>query len=168
MLTSTQCQGSTNVQQNWRRQKIFHVSWSPQRLLLANYHRQTQLSENDIHMEGSTLPVYTSGLRSYVHRIDFLPVHSKSLIHCRVLCEHILLHWRQYCLKKKKKKRRHLTSICAHWNNVSSPFANLRLNPDKCTFLPTEVKFLGCIMGSRGFRTDPGYVQAIKVRKPQR
>ena len=31
----------------------------------------------------------------------------------------------------------------------------LKLNPDKCTFLTSEAKLLGCIVNSKGFKADP-------------
>ena len=37
-----------------------------------------------------------------------------------------------------------------------------KLNPDKCTFLTSETKFLGRIVNSKGFKTDPEYVRAIR------
>ena len=35
----------------------------------------------------------------------------------------------------------------------------LKLNPDKCTFLTSEAKFLGRIVNSKGFKADPEYVR---------
>lgn len=42
----------------------------------------------------------------------------------------------------------------------------LKLNPDKCTFLANEAKFLGRIVNSKGFKADPEYVRAIMEMKP--
>ena len=42
----------------------------------------------------------------------------------------------------------------------------LKLNPDKCTFLTSEAKFLGCIVDSKGFNANPEYVRAIREMKP--
>ena len=43
----------------------------------------------------------------------------------------------------------------------------LKLNPDKCTFLTSEARFLGRIVNSKGFKTDPEYVCAIREMNPQ-
>ena len=42
----------------------------------------------------------------------------------------------------------------------------LKLNPDKCTSLTSEANFLGRIVNSKGFKTDPEYVRAIREMKP--
>ena len=42
----------------------------------------------------------------------------------------------------------------------------LKLNPDKCTFLTSEAKFLGHIVNSKWFKADPEYVRAIREMKP--
>lgn len=42
----------------------------------------------------------------------------------------------------------------------------LKLNPDKCSFLAPEAKFLGRIINSEGFKADPEYVRAIGEMKP--
>ena len=42
----------------------------------------------------------------------------------------------------------------------------LKLNPEKCTFLATEAKYLGRIVGSDGFKDDPEYVRAIREMEP--
>ena len=42
----------------------------------------------------------------------------------------------------------------------------LKLNPDKCTSLTSEAKFLGRIVNSKGFKADPEYVRAIREMKP--
>lgn len=42
----------------------------------------------------------------------------------------------------------------------------LKLNPDKCSFLAPEAKFLGRIVNSEGFKADPEYVRAIQEMKP--
>ena len=42
----------------------------------------------------------------------------------------------------------------------------LKLNLDKCTFLTSEAKFLGCIVNSKGFKSDSEYVRAIREMKP--
>ena len=42
----------------------------------------------------------------------------------------------------------------------------LKLSRDKCTFLTSEAKFLGRIINSKGFKTDPEYVSAIWEMKP--
>ena len=41
----------------------------------------------------------------------------------------------------------------------------LKLNPDKYTFLTSEAKFLGHIVNSKGFKSDPEYVRAIREMK---
>ncbi|XP_029053801.1 uncharacterized protein K02A2.6-like [Osmia bicornis bicornis] len=46
--------------------------------------------------------------------------------------------------------------------------ANLRLNPEKCCFGRTELKYLGHVVTSQGVRTDPDKVQAIKGIPPPR
>ena len=40
--------------------------------------------------------------------------------------------------------------------------AGLRINPDKCTFMKEEIKFLGHIISKEGIRTDPVKVEAIR------
>ena len=42
----------------------------------------------------------------------------------------------------------------------------LKLNPNKCTFLVPEAKFLRRIVNSEGFKDDPEYVLAIKEIEP--
>ena len=42
----------------------------------------------------------------------------------------------------------------------------LKLNPDKCTFLTSEVKFLERIVNSKGFKAGLEYVRAIRKIKP--
>ena len=42
----------------------------------------------------------------------------------------------------------------------------LKLNLDKCTFLTSEVKFLGHIVNSKGFKANPEYVRAIREMMP--
>ena len=42
----------------------------------------------------------------------------------------------------------------------------LKLNPEKSTFLATEAKYLGRIVGSDGFKADPEYVCANKEMEP--
>jgi len=42
----------------------------------------------------------------------------------------------------------------------------LKLNPEKCTFLATEAKYLGRIVTNEGFKADPEYVRAIKEMRP--
>ena len=42
----------------------------------------------------------------------------------------------------------------------------LKLNPYKCTFLTSEVKFLGRIVNSMGFNADPEYIRAIREMRP--
>ena len=42
----------------------------------------------------------------------------------------------------------------------------LKLNPNKCTFLTSEAKFLGRIVNSKRFKADPEYVRAIREMKP--
>ena len=41
-----------------------------------------------------------------------------------------------------------------------------KLNPEKCIFLASETKFLGCIMNSDRFKANPEYVRAIINMKP--
>ena len=41
----------------------------------------------------------------------------------------------------------------------------LKLNPDKCTFLTSEAKFLGRIVNSKGFKADSEYVRTIREMK---
>ena len=42
----------------------------------------------------------------------------------------------------------------------------LKLNPDKCTFIAPEAKFLGRIVNNEGFRADPEYTRAITEMSP--
>ena len=42
----------------------------------------------------------------------------------------------------------------------------LKLNPDKCTFLTSEAKFLERIVNSKGSKANPEYVRAIREIKP--
>ncbi|CAC5386872.1 unnamed protein product [Mytilus coruscus] len=54
-----------------------------------------------------------------------------------------------------------------HMKNLKEVFqrlkaANLKLNPKKCNFLKTEVKFLGHIVSESGVATDPNKIQSVK------
>jgi len=40
--------------------------------------------------------------------------------------------------------------------------ANLKLKPSKCSFLQTEIKYLGHIISSDGLKTDPSKISAVK------
>jgi len=40
--------------------------------------------------------------------------------------------------------------------------AGLRVTPDKCKLLRTEIKFLGHVVNKDGIKTDPGKIEAIK------
>lgn len=130
---------------------------------MANPHQWMQMLQSSIHMEGPILPVHAPGLWSYICWTDLLPLHKRSPGHCRILCEYKLLHWWQpgphqdiwgvYMLTLEQ-----LYTILHKFE--------LNLNPDICIFFMTEGKFLGCIVNSKGFRADPGYVCAIREMKP--
>ena len=46
--------------------------------------------------------------------------------------------------------------------------AGLRINPEKCHILKTEVKFLGHVINDKGIQTDPSKLEAIKTfEKPK-
>ncbi|CAC5424757.1 Retrovirus-related Pol polyprotein from transposon 297,Retrovirus-related Pol polyprotein from transposon 17.6 [Mytilus coruscus] len=54
-----------------------------------------------------------------------------------------------------------------HMKNLKEVFqrlkaANLKLNPKKCNFLKTEVKFLGHIVSESGVATDPNTIRSVK------
>ena len=50
----------------------------------------------------------------------------------------------------------HLTKVFRRFRKT-----RLRLNPDKCHFRLTELKYLGHIVVRRGIRTDPEKIKAI-------
>jgi len=65
-----------------------------------------------------------------------------------------------------KSMEEHMTRL----NNVLSRIqtAGLRINPEKCSLLKKEVKFLGHIITSEGIRTDHSKVEAIdKFERPK-
>ena len=51
---------------------------------------------------------------------------------------------------------RHLLKVLNKWCEIG-----LKLNPDKCTFGETNVKFYGNIISKEGLRPDPAKVDII-------
>ena len=43
---------------------------------------------------------------------------------------------------------------------------NLKLKLKKCSFLKTETKYLGFVIGNRGLKPDPDKVRAIRCMSP--
>ena len=65
----------------------------------------------------------------------------------------------------------HAKTFTEHINALQQLFKALRefglkLNPEKCTFIAPEAKFLGRIIDHKGFRADPEYTKAITEMSP--
>jgi hypothetical protein len=60
---------------------------------------------------------------------------------------------------KSKKRRDHIKDLQETFTNLRK--ANLKLNPEKCTFRVQKGKILGCIVSSKGIDPNPDKVQAI-------
>ena len=145
------------IPQNRTRQWIFCHSRPPQRIL-ADRNRWMRSPQNSIHLEGQMLSIYTASLRSPIRRQIFsrcvaealATVSARSntssyiddnLLHAKTYGEYVLALKPVFAALRK---------------------FGLKLNPEKCTFLATEVKYLGRIVCSNEFKTDPKYVCAIR------
>ena len=60
---------------------------------------------------------------------------------------------------KSKKREDHIKVLQQTFANLRE--ANLKLNPEKCTFGVQKGKILGCIVSAKGIDLNPKKVQAI-------
>ena len=64
-------------------------------------------------------------------------------------------------------------TIEEHWDRLDNvlnriQIAGLRINPEKCFMLKSEVKFLGHIISSKGIKTDQTKIEAVqKFERPK-
>ena len=64
-------------------------------------------------------------------------------------------------------------TIEEHWDRLDNilnriQIAGLRINPEKCFMLKTEVKFLGHSISSKGIKTDQTKIEAVqKFERPK-
>lgn len=58
----------------------------------------------------------------------------------------------------------HLAHLRTVFQRLQS--ANLQLNPDKCEFCRTELKYLGHVISREGIHTDPDKIRAVKEYAP--
>ena len=79
-----------------------------------------------------------------------------------VLCDQIgknLLTYVDEIVVKSKKSGDHIEDLQEIFKNLTE--ANLKFNPEKCTFGVPKGKILGCIVSAKGIDSNPNKVQAI-------
>ena len=103
------------------------------------------------------LPVHTPRIWSYFSWTDLFTLHSRSPNHCHIssYIDDNLVHAKTF--------DKYLLTLEQLF--IALHKFRLRLNPDKCTFLTSEAKFLGCIVNSKRFKANPDYVHAIREMK---
>lgn len=60
---------------------------------------------------------------------------------------------------KSKKRGHHIQELQETFNNLRK--ANLKLNPEKCTFGVQKGKILGCLVSAKGIDPNPDKIKAV-------
>ena len=141
------------AQQDWWRQQIFRITWSPQRLL-ANRNRQARSLQNSVNVERPMLPVHTPSNRSYFSWVDLFTLHSGSPSHCRIASPDNISSYIDDNLVHAKTFDKYILAL-------EQLFIALR------KFVPSlHQRWSSSIVNSKGFKADSEYVRAIREMKP--
>jgi hypothetical protein len=79
------------------------------------------------------------------------------------ICRNVLTYVDDIIVKSTKQEN-HIADLQETFANFRR--AGLKLNPEKCVFRVKKGKFLGCLVSTKGIKTNPSKIEAILQMEP--